>query len=193
MAQWKQFSPCHESKQCCGLCKVAKISAGCICQTAACWPKTVCGQDRVHYKSAPQSLNISTWKQQMCNKSMWHRLTIQLTPFSFIKRDAITQKSDEAQLLPPDPCWPKKKLLSKLWLGDVLPFSDVQTFSSPLRSPGKRVKTGQHGYTPALFDSLVCDLSIKNTSDTQQQLNPTAPLSQRRPTNHSSENIQEQN
>lgn len=111
MAQWKQFSPCHESKQWCGLCKVAKISAGCICQTAACWPKTVCGRDRVHYKSAPQSLNISTWKQQMCNKSMWHRLTIQLTPFSFIKRDAITQKSDEAQLLPPDPCWPKKSCL----------------------------------------------------------------------------------
>lgn len=71
----------------------------------------VCGRDRVHYKSAPQSLNISTWKQQMCNKSMWHRLTIQLTPFSFIKRDAITQKSDEAQLLPPDPCWPKKSCL----------------------------------------------------------------------------------
>lgn len=161
MAQWKQFSQCHESKQCCGLCKVAKISAGCICQTAACWPKTVCGRDRVHYKSAPQSLNISTWKQQMCNKSMWHRLTIQLTPFSFIKRDTITQKSNEAQLLPPDPCWPKKKLLSKLWLGDVLPFSDVQTshlFSSAVTRETSENRTGWL-HTSTIWGNRCCCFS----------------------------------
>lgn len=36
-----------KKNKCCGVCKVAKISAGYICQNGACWCEIVCGWDRL--------------------------------------------------------------------------------------------------------------------------------------------------
>lgn len=127
------------------VCKVAKCRVGHMYQSAVFWDSVWSGR----YDCQP--LNIScNWKLQMSNKSLWLRLMSQLTPFTFIKGDARTQKLDKASLQLRERPRPRWMLLCKLFPGISpvhWPWSsdDVQLFLPSLLPPELQTGTWWEG------------------------------------------------